>query len=178
LRINEQGISVLKGFEKLRLVPYDDATGKDITDWSKVKGYATVGWGHKIRPSEKHLRKPITREMADKIQAGDVAEAERAVNAKVKVKLNDNQFSALVCFVFNVGGEVFSEDTCTLLRLLNQGSYDAVPAQLLRWNKTTIQGHKVESAGLTRRRWAERKLWLTDSAVTPVVPAESGKVTS
>ena len=147
MRINEQGIGVLKGFEKLRLVPYDDATGKDIADWSKVKGFATVGWGHKIRPSEKHLRKPITREMADKIQAGDVAEAERAVNAKVKVKLNDNQFSALVCFVFNVGGEVFSEDTCTLLRLLNQGSYDAVPAQLLNPDAASFSSRESTMAG-------------------------------
>ena len=44
-----------------------------------------------------------------------------------------------------------------LLRLLNEGDHDAVPAQLMRW--TRIAGK--ESRGLRNRRTAEAALWNT-----------------
>jgi lysozyme len=45
----------------------------------------------------------------------------------------------------------------TLLRLLNQGQYDQVPAQLRRWNMDS--GHVVQ--GLVNRRNKEIDLWNT-----------------
>jgi lysozyme len=83
----------------------------------------------------------------------DVQPAENAVNAGVKVALNQNQFDALVSFTFNVGVGAFSGST--LLKVLNQGDYDGVPAQLSRWNKA---GGKVVQ-GLVNRRDNEIKLW-------------------
>ena len=69
--------------------------------------------------------------------------------------LNQDQFDALVCFTYNVGSG--SLHGSTLLTLLNQGQYDQVPAQMLRWNKVNHE----PVAGLTRRRTAEGVLFST-----------------
>lgn len=44
-----KGQDLLKKIESLRLNPYDDQTGKDISAW--VKG-ATIGYGHLILQNE------------------------------------------------------------------------------------------------------------------------------
>jgi lysozyme len=75
----------------------------------------------------------------------------------VKVDLTDNQFGALVMFAFNAGIGAFKGST--LLKKLNHGNYNAVPAELPKWNKTTIDGKKVVSNGLVNRRAAEAGLW-------------------
>ena len=175
MKMNDAGFAVLRSFEKLRLEAYDDATGKTIYDWSKVRGYPTIGWGHKITEKEPHLRKPITAELAEKIFEQDVAGAERVANAAIKGPVNSNQFSALVCFVYNVGGKVFNETDCTLLRMVNAGNFAAAALQFARWNKTTINGQKVVKDGLSRRRWAERKLFLTEPVSAAAAPAAEVK---
>lgn len=83
----------------------------------------------------------------------DLNAYERAVSRLVKVPLNDNEFAALVSFVFNVGVGNFEKSD--LLRLLNRGWYEQVPVQLNRWNK--CNGHVL--GGLARRRAAEGALW-------------------
>jgi len=83
----------------------------------------------------------------------DVNPAAAAVTTRVTVTLSQNQFDALVSFTFNVGIGAFSGST--LLKVLNQGQYNQVPDQLLRWNKA---GGKVVP-GLTNRRQNEIKLW-------------------
>jgi lysozyme len=95
----------------------------------------------------------ITAEQADQLLQEDLRLVERAVQRLVQVPLNDNQFSALASFVFNVGSG--NLESSTLLRLLNRGWYEQVPAQLLRWNKAN--GEML--GGLTRRRAAEGRLW-------------------
>ena len=60
---------------------------------------------------------------------GDADIAERAVNQRVQVVLTQYQFDALVSFVFNIGVGAFGGST--LLRRLNGGEYDAVPAELM-----------------------------------------------
>jgi lysozyme len=77
------------------------------------------------------------------------------VNESVTVPLNQNQFDALVSFSFNVGDNAFRGST--LLKLLNQGQYDQVPAQLRRWVRDN--GHVVQ--GLINRREKEIVLWNT-----------------
>lgn len=78
-----------------------------------------------------------------------------AVEDFVNVQLNQNQFDALVIFCFNVGIEAFKKST--LLKILNEGDYAGVPAQLRRWNKSG----GVEVQGLNNRRQAEINLWNT-----------------
>ena len=85
--------------------------------------------------------------------AQDLERFEAAVNDGVQVALNQNQFDALVSFAFNVGRQGFKSST--LLKKLNQGLYDEVPAQLRRWNKTG--GNVIQ--GLVNRREKEIALW-------------------
>lgn len=83
----------------------------------------------------------------------DLERFERVVDELVTVVLAQHQFDALVCFSFNVGSWSFRNSS--LLRLLNQGRYDAVPEQLARWVKA--DGKTVP--GLVNRRMNEAKLW-------------------
>ena len=137
--INQDGVDLIKEFEGLHLTPYLCP--------SKVW---TIGYGHTrtVRSGQQ-----ITQAQADLLLDEDLSLVERAISRLVTVPLNDNQFSALVCFAFNVGTGNF--ESSTLLKLLNRGWYEQVPAQLMRWNRA---GGEV-FGGLSRRRAAESRLW-------------------
>ena len=86
---------------------------------------------------------------------GGLEAAASAVRAAARVKLNQNQFDALVSFSYNLG--LGSLQNSTLLRLLNAGNFQAAADQFPRWDRA---GGK-EVAGLLARRNAERALFLT-----------------
>lgn len=139
MKTGVSGVLLIKSFEALKLNAYLCPARV----W-------TIGYGH-TKTAKAGMR--ITHEWALDLLRQDLQDAENSVNQYVKVKLTQNQFDALVSFVFNVGIGAFRKST--LLRLLNKGQYDAVPAQLMRWNRA---GGKVLS-GLTRRRAEEAALW-------------------
>ncbi|MEJ0062415.1 MAG: lysozyme [Alphaproteobacteria bacterium] len=138
-RINQAGLRLIKDFEGLRLTAY----------LCPAKIW-TIGYGHTqaARPGM-----TITAEQAELLLEDDLHPIEQHVEKSAQVPLGDNQFSALVCFAFNVGRTNFSQST--LLRLLNRGWYEQVPAQLSRWNRA--RGEAL--GGLARRRAAEARLW-------------------
>ena len=138
-RTNQDGIDLIKQFEGLHLTPYL-CPGRI---W-------TIGYGH-TRTVRAGL--VITQAQADTMLDEDLRLFERAVLRLVRVPLSDNQFSALVCFAFNVG--VGNLESSTLLKLLNRGWYEQVPAQLMRWNRANGEVY----GGLSRRRAAEGRLW-------------------
>lgn len=139
-QINARGLRLLKTFEGLRLNAYRDPVGI----W-------TIGYG---TTSGVYPGMRITEAEAEALLKRDLARFERAVEDLVTVPLNDDQFSALVSFVYNVGEGALASST--LLRLLNRGDYRGAADQLLRWNRAGGR----ELAGLTRRRRAERALFL------------------
>jgi lysozyme len=145
-RINAQGITLIKTYEGLHLTPY----------LCPAKIW-TIGYGHTrtVRAGMK-----ITAPEAEQLLDDDVRLVERAVQRLVTVPLNDNQFAALVSFAFNIG--IGHLEQSTLLRLLNRGWYEQVPAQLMRWNRAA--GETL--GGLSRRRAAEAQLWNTPEART------------
>ncbi|MDJ0703011.1 MAG: lysozyme [Leptolyngbyaceae cyanobacterium MO_188.B28] len=139
-RINSNGLLMIKSFEGLRLNAYQDAVGV----W-------TIGYGS-TRGVRSGMR--ITEAEAERLLKEDVSRFEKAVNNAVKVPINDNQFSSLVSFSYNVGEQALRDST--LLRLLNQRNYSGAANEFPRWNKA---GRRV-LAGLTRRRKAEQALFL------------------
>lgn len=144
-RTNEAGVALIRTYEGLSLQSYLCPAGL----W-------TVGYGH-TATAKPFAR--ITLDEAERLLRQDLVMAERAVAMRVEVALNDNQFAALVSFVFNVGEAAFARSS--LLKKLNAGDYSAVPKELGRWVRA--QGIKLE--GLVRRRNAEIALWLkTDAA--------------
>lgn len=117
----------------------------------------TIGYGH---TKGVKMGMTITKAQAEQYLRDDLAWAENAVNRLVKVKLNQNQFDALVSFVFNLGEANFASST--LLRKLNTGDYEGAANQFPRWNKQRTKSGSLEVLdGLTIRRDKERKLFLS-----------------
>lgn len=145
MKINDAGLTLIKSFEALELKAYPDpATGGD--PW-------TVGYGH--TGPEVHPGMEITEAEADAILAADVQAFEHCVGEAVGQHVNENEFSACVSLAFNIGCKAFR--TSTLARMLREGQNEAAADQFLRWNKAA--GRVM--AGLTRRREAERALFLS-----------------
>jgi lysozyme len=134
------GLELTKQFEGLELKAYQDSVGV----W-------TIGYGHTGPDVKEGLT--ITEEQAGVLLAADVAWAVTCVNKSVKAKINQNQFDAMVDFVFNLGCASLVQST--LLRMVNAGDFDGAAKQFLRWNKA---GGKVVR-GLTKRRQAETDLF-------------------
>ena len=141
----------MKQWEGLRSKAYRDAGGV----W-------TIGYGHTAAAGSPVPRRGqvITESDAELILLRDITQDERAVENSVKVKLNDNQFAALVSFTFNVGIENFKKSK--LLKKLNAGNYDAVPTELTKWTKA--EGKKIQ--GRINRRAGEAGLWVKESFVS------------
>lgn len=128
-----------------------DHEGTVLRTYKDAVGILTIGVGH-TGPDVK-AGMTISREQAMELLADDVYEAEHSVNTLVRVPLNQNQFDALVSFVFNVGGTAFSKST--LLKKLNAGDYEGASKEFSRWNKAGGR----ELLGLTKRRLAEARLF-------------------
>jgi lysozyme len=148
--VNDRFYEFIKFEEGLRLEAYRDTSAV----W-------TIGYGH--TGPEVHEGQVITEGEAKELLHKDVQWAIDAVNHMVKVPLGQNQFNALVSFVFNVGTGNFNSST--LLRLLNGNAetppnYAAVPAQLRRWIYDQM-GNPV----LVNRREREVTLWLAPDAI-------------
>lgn len=155
MQTSDNGIAKIKQWEGFRGKAYRDGGGV----W-------TVGYGH---TSDVNLTVTsttvISEAEAERLLRIDLREAEDVVNEYVKVQLNQNQFDALVSFIFNIGKGSKKQPgftTSTLLRKLNAGDYNAVPKELARWNKDN--GKVVD--GLTNRRAAEAGLWATGAFVS------------
>jgi lysozyme len=141
--IPEAALQIVREFEGLSFVAYPDPA-------TKGKPY-TVGYGHTAGVfKDTHIDKA----MAEKLLLLDLQEAAKPILKWVKIELNDNEFSALLSFVFNLGAGSFTNST--LLKLLNEGDKQGAADQFLRWNKAAGKVMK----GLTRRRAAERDLFL------------------
>lgn len=122
-------------------------------------GIPTIGFGSTRYPDGTKVTlsdQEVTKEEALSILRGTLESFEKTVNTLVKPKLTQNQFDALVSFVYNVGSGNFSSST--LLVKLNQGKYLEAANEFLKWNKA---GGKPLS-GLIRRRAAERELFLKE----------------
>lgn len=142
--INAAGLALVRNCEGLRLEAYQDGAGV----W-------TIGYGHTrgVKPGD-----AIGAEQAELLLEADLMAAEAAVSRYVKVPLTDNQFAALVSFVFNEGEGAFTKST--MLKKLNEGGYGVVPACLKSW---IFAGGKI-APGLVKRRAVEAALWSEDEA--------------
>lgn len=143
MKLSTQGAALIKQREGCRLVVYDDGAGN-----------LTAGIGHRLLPGSKlKAGDAITPSQRDTWFVADCSVAANAVNVLVDVPLNQDQFDALVSFVFNIGVDDFT--TSTLLKLLNQRDYTGAKAQFVRWHYIHVGGKKVSDDGLLNRRLAE-----------------------
>lgn len=142
---SNRGINMIKQFEGLRLEAYK-ATKSEL--------YYTIGYGHygsDVSPYSK-----ITKERAEAYLHADIVKFESAVN-RLGLNLNQNQFDALVSFSYNCG-------IGNLRKLVSGRTISQIADAFLLYNKA---GEKV-LAGLTKRRKAERALFLEGYKSTSV----------
>lgn len=155
LTTSEAGFDLIKQFEGLRLKAYYCPAG-----------VLTIGYGHTNldgTPPRVVEGMTISAAMAEQILHKTVERNyAAAVRKLVKVPLSQSQFDALVSFTFNLGESALKKST--LLKRLNQGRYDAVPGELMKW--TRAGGKELE--GLVRRRRAEAAMWRSMSYERPV----------
>ena len=144
MKVSKDGLNLIKEFEGIRLTAYKCPA--DV--WTIGIGHTSAAGAPEVKPGM-----TITVQEAYEILNNDLNQYEDAINKFVKVPLTQNQFDALVSFVYNVGVGAFQKST--LLKKLNAGQYNAVPGELMKWTKA---GGK-ELPGLVRRRRAEAALW-------------------
>lgn len=142
-----------------------------LTAYLDSGGVWTIGTGHTGKVDGVPVRKgmKITLEKAEELLDADTTIARKAVERLVKVAINDYQFGALTSWILNVGEGNAAKST--LIRKLNAGNYDAVPAELMKWVKDQDPktGKLVTVKGLVNRRAAEAGLWARTSHVNSVI---------
>ena len=166
-KTSSAGLEFIARWEGIVLTPYMD-----------VAGLWTIGVGHLIKdtdffstiPNDKiksllkskdknhpYAQISIPREEALNILANDVKLVEEALVRMIKMKLNQNQFDAMVSFGFNCGTNVFK--TSGACKAIAEGNFQAVPEKLLDWSKVRINGELKTNKGLLARRTAEGQLF-------------------
>lgn len=141
MRTGIAGINLIKGFESLRLEAYRCPAGI----W-------TIGYGHTagVRRGDR-----IDERKAEQLLTEDLRESEAVVNRECP-NVSQNQFDALVSFVFNVGETQFMRST--LLKCVKANPENVnIRYEFSRWNKA--KGTVL--SGLIRRRKAEADLYFS-----------------
>lgn len=144
MTLKQAGIDLIKSFEKCRLSSYPDpATGDE--PW-------TIGWGATGPDIDAGM--VWTQAEADARLVADLKDVSDAVSRAIIDGLNDNQFSAIVSLVYNIGISKFR--TSTMLALIHKGDLDGAANEFPKWDRAAGQAN----AGLLRRRLAEQRLFL------------------
>ena len=146
--VSDLAVELIKEFEGFKNYAYIDTDGTPVIGYglSKVGG-VPVRIGDRISPSQ-----------ADAALDAHLREISRELDEAVEVELSDRQFSALASIAFNVG--MGAIENSTLIRKINAGDYAGAANEFLRWDKANLGGRIVQMPGLTRRRAAERELFL------------------
>jgi len=143
MQTSPRGIELIKGSEGFVSHVYSD------------NGAPAIAYGHRLLHGES-FPAGITEADGDAMLRKDLATRfEPIVNARVPADCTQNQFDALVDFVYNVQNQPRS-----LEQLLAHG-WDQVPVQLLRWCHEFVNGVWIENAGLLARRKKEAALFVS-----------------
>jgi lysozyme len=147
--IPERALSFVTEHEGFRLKAYVDSVGVN-----------TIGVGH--TSPRIHPGMTITLDQAMTLLRDDLSLAARRLAAVVKpdvlAELTDNQYAAILSFVFNLG----VKPDWTIWKRLNARAYDQIPLELGKFVNGTVGGRLVKISGLVNRRNAEIALWGED----------------
>lgn len=146
MKASINAVNLIEQSEGLKLKPY-----------LCPAGVPTIGYGSTLYENGMHVKlsdPEITKERAAAIVLHQLENYENAVNRYVKVKLNQNQFDALVDFAYNAG--TGNLQTSTLLKKLNNSDYVGAAKEFAKW----VYGGGKKLNGLVVRRAAEKALFL------------------
>ena len=150
MRCNQAGIDLICEFEGFYSKPY-----------LCPANVPTIGYGTTIYPDGKKVAlsdSPITKEQAKEYLAHDLKKEEDNLNEitkKLGITLNENQFSALISFAYNLGFGKISSPSSTVNRGLKSGDHALTCHGMSLYNRAAGKVMR----GLTRRRSAEIELY-------------------
>lgn len=149
ITVSQKAVALIKEFEGFRSQAYWDTDGTPVIGYglSKIEG-KSVNIGDRIEQTE-----------ADLALEKQLKTIQTQIEQTVEVKLNAHQLGALASLAFNVGFDGLKNST--LLRKLNDRDYSGAANEFLRWDKANVGGRLIALAGLSRRRQAEKELFLT-----------------
>jgi N-acetylmuramoyl-L-alanine amidase len=149
---DQKGIDFIKQREGLRLEAYKDSAGV----WTIGYGSILYEDASPVRPGDQ-----ITRDRAEFLLTEEVNRKSEAVSKAISsVKLNQNQFDALVSFAYNVGVGGFLKSTL-LKRVLTDPQDPTIRDAFLMWDKIHVDGELHSSNGLKKRRSDEADLYFS-----------------
>lgn len=146
MKTSDKGLDLIKSFEGFSSAPY-----------LCPANVATIGYGSTRYADGTKVTlqdKTITEAEAVALLAKTLEGYETNVLDCVDVHLEQNEFDALVSLSYNIGRDAFKNST--LVKLLNKQDYIGAGMQILKWDK--VKGKPM--AGLTRRRMAEREMFI------------------
>ena len=147
MKCNDTGLEIIKVAEGFFAAPYYCPASIISIGYGATRGLDG-------RPLHMGVES-ITEEEGEKLLRRDVGIAERAVSRLIRVPLNENEFSALCSFVYNLGSGRLQSST--LRALLNRSApRERVGEEFPKWR---MANGKV-LRGLVRRRAVERQLFL------------------
>lgn len=143
--MKSKNVEIIKQFEGFRSKAYKDLADK----W-------TIGYGHTKTASDfARTGREISLSEGEELLRRDVEEVERYIN-RLKLKINQDQFDALVSFTYNLG--IGNLSRSKLLRLVKQDPNDLhIYYQFCRFIKSGGKKHR----GLLKRRIAEAELYFS-----------------
>lgn len=154
MQTSKAGLDLITEFEGLSLEAYNDP-GSTTGPW-------TIGYGSTRGVTE---GMKITEKQAMEMLKRDLKDCEHAVLAATAgIKLTQNEFDALVSFVFNIGISAFNKST--VRKMILAGDMVAAGNAFGMWIKNDGKIMK----GLIRRRASEKALFLKDEGQPTLNP--------
>ena len=150
--ITQETVNLIKQFEGLRLIAYQDKAGV----W-------TIGWGH---TKGVYRGMKITVHGAKQFLIDDLADAAAGVSHIIKRPMTNHEFGAFLSLTHNIGVGAFK--TSTTARRFNAGNKLGA-AEALQWfnkRRDPATDKKVISNGLVKRRAIEADYFDDPDAIT------------
>lgn len=156
MQLSENGFNIIAEFEGFRSAPYIDAVGIPTI------GYGNTYYldGRKVKMTDKPISQSEAKALKLAIINQDFAPAINLMFADEisQGKINQNQFDALVSLAYNIG--TVGLKNSSIYKNIKAGDFKKAGNAFLSWNKGRVNGQLIELKGLTRRRNAERELFL------------------
>jgi lysozyme len=154
MKASEKGLNLIKEFEAFRSKAY-----------LCPAGVPTIGYGSTLWPDGKKVRlgETITLDGALKLLSIEATfKGAEILKYLHPTQINQNQFDALVSFVFNVGVKNFQISNLAQ-KVKKNPNNPLIRNEFMRWNKhrDPKTRQRIVSRGLTRRRGREADLYFS-----------------
>ena len=153
---SNDGMDMLKHLEGFKDKPYIDSGGN-----------ASIGYGHKIKKGE--LFTSITEAQAELLLRQDIEPLETFLNDRLDTLVTQNQFDAVLIFIYNIGTGAFLESH--VFQYLKNKQYKKATHPWSEWVNVTetvkpktgrkLVKKRIPVRGLIKRRAAEIELFNT-----------------